>query len=93
LRELREARFTWYVGLDAEGTRIGDMLWHGETLDEATLGRVVGLYQLTFLEPSLVTVGHGDPVYLIMAMTNDRILRLKPQNLLTGLPLQTGSVS
>jgi hypothetical protein len=29
----------------------------------------------------------GDPVYLILAMTGDKLLRLKPQNLLTGLPL------
>ena len=27
LRELRDALLTWYVGLDAEGTRIGDALW------------------------------------------------------------------
>jgi hypothetical protein len=31
----------------------------------------------------------GDkPVYLIMAMTSDRSLRMKPQNLLTGLPIK-----
>jgi hypothetical protein len=29
----------------------------------------------------------GHPVYLLMGMTADRIVRLKPQNLVTGLPL------
>ena len=38
LTELREAKFTWYVGLDADGSRIGDLLWNGEELDEATAG-------------------------------------------------------
>jgi hypothetical protein len=30
----------------------------------------------------------GDPVYLILAMTGDRLLRFKPQNLVTGLPVR-----
>jgi hypothetical protein len=30
----------------------------------------------------------GEPVYLIMAMDKDKILRLKPQNLVTGLPVK-----
>ena len=45
---------TWYVGLDADGTQIGDALWNGEELDEATRARVVGLYRLTFRDPSVV---------------------------------------
>ncbi len=35
LTELREAKFTWYVGLDQDGSRIGDTLWNGDELDEA----------------------------------------------------------
>jgi hypothetical protein len=30
----------------------------------------------------------GDPVYLILAMTDDKTIHMKPQNLLTGLPVQ-----
>ena len=30
----------------------------------------------------------GEPVYLILAMTADKLLRLKPQNLVTGLPVR-----
>jgi hypothetical protein len=89
ITELREARFTWYVGLDAEGTRIGDLLWNGESLDETTEGRVVGLFGLKFDDPSMVGVPIGDdPVYLIFAMSADRVLRMKPQNLITGLPVR-----
>ena len=29
----------------------------------------------------------GEPIYLILAMTPDRMLRMKPQNLVTGLPI------
>ena len=30
----------------------------------------------------------GEPVYLILAMTPDKLLRMKPQNLVTGLPIR-----
>ena len=89
LTELREAKFTWYVGLDADGSRIGDQLWNGEELDEGAAARVVGLFRLTFRDPAIVIDKvRGEPVYLILAMTADKLLRLKPQNLVTGLPVR-----
>ena len=89
LPELQNVDLTWYVGLDADATRIGDMLWNGEEIDEAALARVVGLFRLTFSDPSLMVERvRGDPVYLILAMTGDKTIRMKPQNLLTGLPVQ-----
>ncbi|HZE45359.1 MAG TPA: DUF6352 family protein, partial [Xanthobacteraceae bacterium] len=88
LTEVREARFTWYVGLDAEGTRIGDRLWGSEELDEATQARVAGLFRLDFPDRSVVADDvAGEPVYVIMAMTPEKVLRLKPQNLVAGLPV------
>ena len=89
LIELREAQFTWYVGLDAEGTKIGDRLWRGDELDEATQGRVLGLFRLAFRDPAAADAELGGaPVYLILAMSPDRTLRMKPQNLIIGLPLR-----
>jgi Family of unknown function (DUF6352) len=89
LTELREAKFTWYVGLDSDGSRIGDLLWNGEALDEATSARVVGLFRLSFRDPGIVIEKvRGEAVYLILAMTDDKLLRLKPQNLVTGLPVR-----
>jgi Family of unknown function (DUF6352) len=89
LVEARDTNFTWYVGLDAQGTKIGDTLWNGEDLDEAARERVVGLYRLTFRDPhTVLDRAKGEPVYLIMAMTPDGLLRLKPQNLVTGLPVR-----
>jgi hypothetical protein len=88
LNELRDANLTWYVGLDANGTRIGDALWNGEELDETASGQIVALYRLTFDDPAMMTEAvRGDPVYLILAMTRQNRLRMKPQNLITGLPI------
>ena len=89
LKELRETAFTWYVGLDADATKIGDHLWDGEDIDEATMARVAGLFQLTFKDPEIVLDKvRGEPVYLILAATPDRLVRMKPQNLVTGLPIR-----
>jgi hypothetical protein len=86
--ELREAAFTWYVGLDAEGTRIGDALWRGEIVSESMRRRLVGLFRSTF--------GRAEPIettaaYLILAMSEANMLQMKPQNLVTGLPGGDGS--
>lgn len=89
LSELRDAKLTWYVGLDSDATAIGDRLWHGEELDAETNGRVLGLYRLTFADPMVVLDEVGrEPVYLLMAMSPQKLVRLKPQNLLTGLPIR-----
>jgi hypothetical protein len=87
--ELREVNWRWYVGLDTDGTKIGDRLWNGDEVDEQTMRRIVGLFRLTFPEPAAVIERvRGEPVYLILAMTPELNIRMKPQNLLVGLPLQ-----
>jgi Family of unknown function (DUF6352) len=86
--ELRDVTLTWYVGLDAHATRIGDTLWHGDELDQAARELVIGLYRLTFADDAeIVEKARGAPTYLIAAMSPDRVVRLKPQNLITGLPV------
>lgn len=74
----------WYVGLDRSGTAIGDALWHGRTPPAAP----VGLFELVFddlraVRPDLA----GHPVWLILGQDADGGIRMKPQNLLAGLPL------
>ena len=57
-------------------------------MDEATIYRILSLFRLEIGDPSLVAPEiAGRPLYLAMAMTEDNILRLKPQNLLVNLPL------
>lgn len=88
LLALQNAAFSWYVGLDAEATRLCDALWRGDDLEQAARASVVGLYCLRFADPALMLEKvRGEPVYLMAAMTADKVLRLKPQNLITGLPL------
>jgi len=89
LTEMRDVNLAWYVGLDADATKIGDLLWNGEDIDETTMSQVIGLFQLTFRDSSIVLERvRGEPVYLILAMTPDKLIRMKPQNLIAGLPIR-----
>lgn len=89
LSELRDAPLSWYVGLDSEATRIGDAIWNGDDPGEATQARLIGLYRLTFRNPAdMIEKVRGEPVYLLAAIAADEVLRLKPQNILTGLPVR-----
>jgi hypothetical protein len=87
--EAKDVNLVWYVGLDAQATKIGDALWNGEELDDTARNCIVGLYRLTFRDPEIMLDNaKGEPIYLLMAMAPDGMLRLKPQNLLTGLPIR-----
>src|SRR5262245_28717192 len=89
LTAVREVNLAWYVGLDAQATKIGDALWRGDEVDEATRSRLVGLYRLTIPDAAVVLDrAKGEPIYLLLAMTPDGLLRMKPQNLVTGLPVR-----
>jgi hypothetical protein len=92
LERVDDKDWRWFVGLDPDATRIGNALWQGKTPPADAMARVVGLFRLTFAADAPVSrEAKGHPVYLIMAMTEDRHLRLKPHNLVTGLPLLKAS--
>jgi hypothetical protein len=85
---IEDRDWRWFVGLDSEATRIGNALWNGDALDQDAAACVVSLMRLNFGDRRLVDerVG-GKPVYLILAMDADKVVRMKPQNLVVGLPL------
>ena len=84
--------WAWFVGLDAEATRIGNRLWEAKALDADALSRVLALFRLTVRDPSRVDARvAGRPVYLLLAMTSDKMVRVKPQNLIAGLPLRAAA--
>lgn len=85
LTAVTEPDMRWFVGLDAEATRIGNALWRG---DPAEVERLVGLFRMCFRDAPVVDRRlAGSPVYLLMAVSPDGMVRLKPQNLALGLPL------
>ncbi len=88
IASIEDRDWRWFVGVDSEATRIGNALWHGERMDGSVTERIVALMRLNFEDTRLVDERVGNkPVYLILAMGADKIVRLKPQNLIAGLPL------
>jgi hypothetical protein len=91
LTELRDAPLAWYVGLDSDATRLGNALWNNDEIDETAYSRIIGLYRLTFANlADVIERVRGEPVYLLVAIGEDDVLRLKPQNLVMGLPISAG---
>jgi hypothetical protein len=92
LREAAGVALSWYVGLDAEATRLGDALWRNGALDQDEGAAIVAVFRLRFAERGIALEHLADElVYLILAMNAERVLRMKPQNVLTGLPIREPS--
>jgi hypothetical protein len=88
VRAIRDEQWAWHIGLDAEASAILDDLYRGLPVEEHRLSRILALFRLSFSDAAAMRPDRaGRPVYLGLAMTSDRRLRLKPQNLLVNLPL------
>jgi Family of unknown function (DUF6352) len=87
--DIHDKDWSWFIGLDQEATRIGNQLWKGRDVPDADKARVVALFEMTLAgdERTLPQI-NSKPIYLILAMGPDRIIRVKPQNLIAGLPLK-----
>ncbi len=84
--------WAWFIGLDAEATRIGNALWRGAPVAAEDADRVVALFRMDIADRArVVERAAGRPVWLILACGAGRIVRMKPQNLIAGLPLRAGA--
>jgi hypothetical protein len=91
VERIDDERWRWHVGLDVDATSILNALYKGEDVVPAELERMIALFRLEFRDASAaVPEMRGRPVYLGLACRPDRTLRVKPQNLVTSLPLHAG---
>jgi hypothetical protein len=89
LRRIEEARWAWHIGLDAESTEILNELWAGSQVDAGRMRNIVALFAMRFADPALMRESvAGRPVYLALSVNEAQVVRMKPQNLLTNLPLR-----
>ncbi len=88
LQSVRDQRWSWHVGLDAEATAILNALYEGRPLEDGRAARLAALFRLEFLDRDRATEAmRGRPVFLGLAVGEGGTIRMKPQNLLVGLPL------
>ncbi|HKO09464.1 MAG TPA: DUF6352 family protein [Alphaproteobacteria bacterium] len=87
-----DERWAWHSGLDADSSAILNELYRGGEVEPAALERLLALFRLEFADRSAMRRElAGRPVYLGLAMSAERTLRLKPQNLIVNLPLRARS--
>jgi hypothetical protein len=88
VQEIRDEKWVWHIGLDAEGSRLLNDLYNGAEVDEPRLARLLTLFRMDVNDPGVMPPEiAGRPIYLALCMTEAGLLRLKPQNLLVNLPL------
>ncbi|MDX6752261.1 DUF6352 family protein [Geminicoccaceae bacterium 1502E] len=89
---IRDERWRWHLGLDAEATRLLNELWNGSELPGSRLRQILALFRLEVRDRSLLAAGFEDgPLWAGLAMDAGGRVRLKPQNLLVNLPLATAA--
>ena len=88
MQQITDPKWSWHVGLDAVATDILNKLYNKETVDPDELEKIICLFRLDFIDEAAVSQAQvGKPVYMGIAMNDQKQLKLKPQNLLFNLPL------
>jgi hypothetical protein len=87
VRQIEEPRWAWHVGLDAESTAILNELWSGKEIEPGRMRNILTILALQFEDPAAMRADiRGRTVYLALSC-EEGVVRMKPQNLLTSLPL------
>jgi Family of unknown function (DUF6352) len=88
LAKVEDPAWRWHIGLDTESTALLNDLYTQQPIDDKRMQRLISLFRLEFVNPAEMRADlAGKPVYLGLAMAQDGVLRVKPQNLLLNLPL------
>jgi len=87
VQKITDEKWIWHTGLDSVSSALLNDLYEDQDVSEERMQRLLSLFRLEFADPTLMRPDvQGRPVYLGLAMTEARRLRLKPQNLLVNLP-------
>ncbi len=86
LQKIEDEKWSWHIGLDSDSTSILNDLYEGKELNDARLKQILCLFQLETKEGFNEEM-KNKPVYIGLSMDQKSIIRFKPQNLLTNLPL------
>lgn len=88
VQSIRDEKWRWHIGLDAEATSLLNDLYNGVDVDEERQKCLISLFRMEVKDPeALIPEMRGKPIYLGLAKTAKDTLTVKPQNLLTNLPL------
>lgn len=92
MRRIDDERWVWHIGLDRDANAILNALYQGQTLDDARLRQIVALFSMEIEDTATVLDSvAGRPIHLGLAMDADGVIRMKPQNIISNLPLKTSN--
>jgi hypothetical protein len=87
VRKIDEPKWAWHVGLDSESTAILNQLWSGGEVEPGRMRNLLAILALQFDDPSAMRADiRGRTVYLALSC-DEGVVKMKPQNLLSSLPL------
>ncbi len=87
LSKIEDPAWRWHTGLDTQSTELLNTLYQQQPLAESQLKRLITLFRLDFQNPQdCLPDMRSKPTYLGIAMNEQGLLKLKPQNLLLNLP-------
>ncbi len=91
-KQIDDGDWRWHIGLDRNGTDILNKLYEGADVPLDEIARIIGLFQMTFSDDTALQPHvRGRPIYLALAMSTARRVKMKPQNLIMNLPLAAES--
>lgn len=89
VQKIDDPHWRWHVGLDVESTALLNDLYEDRPVETVRMQGLISLFRLEFANPQEMRSDvAGRQVYLALCMTADKLVRIKPQNLLINLPLQ-----
>ncbi|MGI9385288.1 MAG: DUF6352 family protein [Methyloligellaceae bacterium] len=87
-QSIEDEQWGWHIGLDKEATRILNALYKGEVVPADDAQQLIALFRMDIEDQSsLIPSMRGKPIYLALAMTKSKRVKMKPQNLLMNMPL------
>jgi hypothetical protein len=87
VRKIDESPWAWHVGLDTESTAILNELWAGRQVEQGRMRNILAIFALQFDDPVPMRADiRGRTIYLALSC-EEGVVKMKPQNLLTNLPL------
>jgi len=86
MQKIEDDKWSWHLGLDSDATSILNDLYEGADVSEDRLKQILCLFQHEAKDGFKESM-QGKPVYVGLAMGQKSIIKFKPQNLLTNLPL------
>jgi len=88
VRKIDEPRWAWHIGLDTESSAILNELWAGGEVEPGRMRNILAIFALQFDDPAVMRSDiQGRTVYLALSCEEEGVVKMKPQNLLTNLPL------